>query len=144
MYSWMDDYQIQKIGPMGLPQNLYFFLCTSVTLSIFFGTGGLASDFRLYFVRYVDILKPSLSRDEKGQPQATDPAKKLRNLKKKLRDIEALEAKVFYFQLAHSLRKKINQYRYGTSYISPIISFLPLFDQLSSQLSTIQRYSVKM
>jgi hypothetical protein len=34
-------------------------------------------------------------REEKGQqPQATDPAKKLRNLKKKLRDIEALEAKV--------------------------------------------------
>ena len=28
------------------------------------------------------------------QPTATDPAKKLRNLKKKLRDIEALEAKL--------------------------------------------------
>lgn len=28
------------------------------------------------------------------QPVATDPAKKLRNLKKKLRDIEALEAKL--------------------------------------------------
>jgi len=33
-------------------------------------------------------------RNSSGQPIATDPAKKLRNLRKKLRDIEALEAKL--------------------------------------------------
>jgi len=33
-------------------------------------------------------------RNSSGQPVATDPAKKLRNLRKKLRDIEALEAKL--------------------------------------------------
>jgi len=33
-------------------------------------------------------------RNASGQPVATDPAKKLRNLRKKLRDIEALEAKL--------------------------------------------------
>ena len=31
---------------------------------------------------------------KRQQPVATDPAKKLRNLRKKLRDIEALEAKI--------------------------------------------------
>jgi hypothetical protein len=44
-------------------------------------------------------------REEKGQqPQATDPAKKLRNLKKKLRDIEALEAKVIFFSSYNKYR----------------------------------------
>ena len=33
-------------------------------------------------------------RNPSGQPVATDPAKKLRNLRKKLRDIEALEARL--------------------------------------------------
>jgi len=33
-------------------------------------------------------------RNASGQPVATDPAKKLRNLRKKLRDIEALEARL--------------------------------------------------
>lgn len=36
----------------------------------------------------------NLSEAKRQQPVATDPAKKLRNLRKKLRDIEALEAKI--------------------------------------------------
>jgi hypothetical protein len=53
--------------------------------------------FHLWGFKYnSESLHPG--REEKGQqPQATDPAKKLRNLKKKLRDIEALEAKVRLF-----------------------------------------------
>eukprot|EP00092_Neocalanus_flemingeri_P002886 GFUD01003085.1.p1 GENE.GFUD01003085.1~~GFUD01003085.1.p1 ORF type:complete len:221 (-),score=53.31 GFUD01003085.1:269-931(-) len=45
------------------------------------------------------MSRTSISEDKQpknssGQPVATDPAKKLRNLRKKLRDIEALEAKL--------------------------------------------------
>ena len=40
------------------------------------------------------IAEKAPDRNSAGQPVATDPAKKLRNLKKKLRDIEALEAKL--------------------------------------------------
>jgi partner of Y14 and mago protein len=40
------------------------------------------------------IAEKAPDRNSAGQPVATDPAKKLRNLKKKLRDIETLEAKL--------------------------------------------------
>ena len=40
------------------------------------------------------IAEKAPDRNSAGQPVATDPAKKLRNLKKKLRDIESLEAKL--------------------------------------------------
>lgn len=40
------------------------------------------------------LAKVSISKPEPVQPAPTDPAKKLRNLKKKLRDIESLEAKL--------------------------------------------------
>lgn len=40
------------------------------------------------------IADKAPDRNSAGQPVATDPAKKLRNLKKKLRDIESLEVKL--------------------------------------------------
>lgn len=40
------------------------------------------------------MASASIAEAKRQQPVATDPAKKLRNLRKKLRDIEALEAKI--------------------------------------------------
>jgi len=48
-------------------------------------------------------------RNEAGQPIATDPAKKLRNLKKKLRDIEALEEKLTSGQIATPEKEQLDK-----------------------------------
>jgi len=57
------------------------------------GSGGSSSVNSLVpLLSNASISSPS--RPPSTQPVATDPAKKLRNLKKKLRDIEALEAKL--------------------------------------------------
>jgi len=49
------------------------------------------------------------SKPTSTQPVATDPAKKLRNLKKKLRDIEALEAKLESGEIATPEQEQIDK-----------------------------------
>ena len=49
-----------------------------------------------YSFPYIYLISIYFSRKDSGgqQPVSTDPVKRLRNLKKKLRDIEELEKKV--------------------------------------------------
>ena len=69
-------------------------------------------------------------RDEKGQPQATDPAKKLRNLKKKLRDIEALEAKVSALRTVRYWYVGTVPYWYGTyEYVPRYLGTVPVLQR---------------
>jgi len=62
------------------------------------------------------LEKTSISGDSKSrkdsasqQPVATDPAKKLRNLKKKLRDIEALEQKLDAGEIANPEKEQLDK-----------------------------------